>query len=165
MKHLLAFLLALSQPHQPAMKLSQYCGDSITHVIPLTWQGAAFTPGSDWTLIWTAKLSAKDDDAHSVIQKTTGAGISTTGGATNPWQRPSTAAKTIAIATHPNFICVLPAYAYLMAWTTMSFNIKSPHVRPLLTMRYGLENRTRVGTVVLIGAVNCPPCCSAQAPS
>ena len=79
MKHLIAILIALTQPHHPMTRISQYCGDSRTHAISLTWDGAAFSPGTDWNLIWTAKLSAADDDAHALVQKASGAGITLTG--------------------------------------------------------------------------------------
>jgi len=61
------------------MKLTQYSGDSVTHTIPLKWQGAAFTPGTDWGLVFTAKRSARDADAAAVFQKASGAGIIASG--------------------------------------------------------------------------------------
>jgi len=61
------------------MKLTQYSGDSVTHTIPLKWQGAAFTPGTDWGLVFTAKRSARDADAAAVFQKASGAGITASG--------------------------------------------------------------------------------------
>ncbi len=59
-------------------KLQTYLGDSRTLSLPLTWQGAAFTPGVNWGLIWTAKRKASDDDAAAIIQKASGAGIEVT---------------------------------------------------------------------------------------
>lgn len=56
-----------------------YLGDSNSLEIPLTWQGAAFTPADDWTLIMTAKNRAEDLDTAAVFQKASGAGLSVTG--------------------------------------------------------------------------------------
>lgn len=61
------------------MKIAQYCGDSKNYEIPLAWEGSAFTPGTSWYLLFTAKRSSRDEDADSVIQKTTGAGITVIG--------------------------------------------------------------------------------------
>jgi hypothetical protein len=63
------------------MSFSQYIGDSKTHAIPLvTDDGAAFTPGTDWTLIFTAKLDKlADADTEAAFQKASGAGITVTG--------------------------------------------------------------------------------------
>jgi len=59
------------------MTLKQYLGDSVTHTIRLTWLGASFTPGNEWALIFTAKTSGDDEDTAALIQKTSGAGITT----------------------------------------------------------------------------------------
>lgn len=61
------------------MRLSQYLNDSHSHAIPLAWGGAAFSPGDDWALIFTAKLKSTDEDSAAVFQKTSGAGITVTG--------------------------------------------------------------------------------------
>ena len=61
------------------MTLTQFLGDSITHPIPLRWQGAAFEPGSDWLLIFTVKVDTADADDGAVIQKASGLGISVAG--------------------------------------------------------------------------------------
>lgn len=61
------------------MTLTQFLGDSITHLIPLRWQGAAFEPGSDWLLIFTVKVDTADADDGAVIQKASGLGISVAG--------------------------------------------------------------------------------------
>lgn len=61
------------------MTLTQFLGDSITHLIPLRWQGAAFEPGSDWLLIFTAKADTEDADDDALIQKASGYGISVEG--------------------------------------------------------------------------------------
>jgi hypothetical protein len=60
------------------MQLVQFIGDTAPHTVPMTWAGEAFEPGAAWSLIWTAKHSASDDDSSAVIQKATGAGISVT---------------------------------------------------------------------------------------
>jgi len=52
-----------------------FLGDSQSLEIPLTWNGLAFTPGDDWSLIWTLKAAASDLDSAAKIQKATGAGI------------------------------------------------------------------------------------------
>ena len=59
------------------MQLIQYIGDTSAHTVPMIW-GGAFEPGTSWSLIWTAKHTAADDDSSAVIQKATGAGISVT---------------------------------------------------------------------------------------
>jgi hypothetical protein len=61
------------------MTLTQYLGDSITHSIPLKWQGATFTPGTDWLMIWTAKTLPTDPDEDAVVQKASGYGITASG--------------------------------------------------------------------------------------
>ena len=57
------------------MNLKTYIRESITFTIPLNDRGAAFTPGADYNLIFTAKLSEQDEDVDAVIQKQTGTGI------------------------------------------------------------------------------------------
>jgi len=84
MKHLIAFLLIsllapLAGAQTTPQNLTQYCGDTVTHSIALTRSGAAFTPGSAWSLIFTAKRQARDIDDAALIQKATGAGILVTG--------------------------------------------------------------------------------------
>lgn len=59
--------------------LIQYCGDTVTHSIPMSWAGADFTPGSSWDLIFTAKRTALDPDTLAVFQKKLGVGITVTG--------------------------------------------------------------------------------------
>jgi hypothetical protein len=61
------------------MKLNQFYGDSSTFTIPLEWDDAGFTPGSDWHLIFTAKAKRTDPDDAALIQKATGAGITHSG--------------------------------------------------------------------------------------
>jgi hypothetical protein len=61
------------------MTLTQKLRDTKTHTIPMEWEEAAFTPGGDWELVFTAKRKATDTDAEAVFQKTTGAGITVTG--------------------------------------------------------------------------------------
>jgi hypothetical protein len=60
------------------MQFVQFIGDTNHHTVPMAWAGEAFEPGTSWSLIWTAKRSAADDDNSAVIQKATGAGISVT---------------------------------------------------------------------------------------
>lgn len=55
-----------------------YTGDNHLIDLPLTWQGAAFVPGTDWGLIFTAKKALSDSDANALIQKTLVAGITVT---------------------------------------------------------------------------------------
>ncbi|MEI6654052.1 MAG: hypothetical protein WCP45_04735 [Verrucomicrobiota bacterium] len=52
------------------MKLTQYYGDLVTHSIPLVKDGAAFVPGDEWNLIFTAKRRSSDPDTAAIIQKT-----------------------------------------------------------------------------------------------
>jgi hypothetical protein len=61
------------------MNLVQYIGDTVTHTIPLVWQGSPFTPGSAWHLIASFKTAPEDEDADSVFQKQTGVGITHSG--------------------------------------------------------------------------------------
>ena len=61
------------------MQLVQFIGDSKTHRVPLTWDGEDFMPGNAWSLIFTAKHSAHDQDITAVFQKVSGAGIEVTG--------------------------------------------------------------------------------------
>ena len=61
------------------MLLTQFIGDSQTHAIPLTWGGAAFSPGVDYGLIFSAKLRAEDPDTCAIIQKASGVGLSVSG--------------------------------------------------------------------------------------
>jgi len=61
------------------MQFTLSIGDSKTLAIPMDWEGAPFEPGSDWGLIFTAKLAEADLDVDAVIQKATGAGITATG--------------------------------------------------------------------------------------
>lgn len=57
------------------MTLTQFLGDSVSHLIPLRWLGSTFVPGTDWLLIWTAKASASDPDSEAIVQKASGYGI------------------------------------------------------------------------------------------
>jgi len=59
--------------------LAAYLGDTTDLAIPLTWAGAAFAPGDDWGLIFTAKTAATDADTAAVIQKASGLGITAAG--------------------------------------------------------------------------------------
>jgi hypothetical protein len=61
------------------MTLTQYLGDTVTHEIPLRWQGVDFYPTADWTLYFTAKKKQTDPDSSSIIQKATAAGLTVTG--------------------------------------------------------------------------------------
>jgi hypothetical protein len=60
------------------MQLVQFIGDSQSHAVTMSWRGEAFAPGEEWSLIWTAKHSASDDDNSATIQKASGAGIGIT---------------------------------------------------------------------------------------
>lgn len=60
------------------MQLVQFIGDTKPHTVPMAWAGEAFEPGASWSLIWTAKHNASDDDSSAVIQKATGTGINVT---------------------------------------------------------------------------------------
>jgi hypothetical protein len=60
-------------------KFSPFIGDSTDLEIALEWQGAAFLPGSEWLLIFTAKFNANDPDSSAPIQKASGAGIVVSG--------------------------------------------------------------------------------------
>lgn len=60
-------------------RIAQFRGDTTSHLIPLSYKGAAFSPGSAWSLIFTAKRHSEDADADAVIQKVTGAGIAVAG--------------------------------------------------------------------------------------
>jgi len=142
MKHLLAFLLALSQPHHPIMKISQYCGDSRTHAIALAWDGAAFTPGTDWNLIWTAKKSASDDDAHAAIQKTSGAGITVTGSEAYVELVPF---DTAAMATGD------------LVWDIQAVNVSSGAVRTVAEGRLTLRRDITRGTATSIPVYTANP--------
>jgi hypothetical protein len=57
------------------MNLKTYIRESITFTIALNDRGAAFTPGADYHLIFTAKISEQDEDIDALIQKETGAGL------------------------------------------------------------------------------------------
>lgn len=59
--------------------LTIYLGDSKSFDIDLEWDDAAFAPGTDWILTFTAKTSNTVPDTAAKIQKTTGAGITATG--------------------------------------------------------------------------------------
>jgi hypothetical protein len=56
-----------------------FLGDSVSVPVPLTFGGAVFVPGDEWSLIATAKASPAHPDARAVIQKATGAGITAAG--------------------------------------------------------------------------------------
>lgn len=90
------------------MTLTQYIGDSKTHLISLTWEGEAFSPGEDWALIFTAKTSATDADADAVFQKSSGAGITVSG-------------STASIATVPDDTAALSA-------TSLIYDVQAQHV-------------------------------------
>ena len=85
MKHFLFSLLLFLAPHPnprpepPSPTMQRFLGDSASLSIPLTHEGAAFTPGSSWSLMFTAKRQARDTDAQALIQKVSGAGITVTG--------------------------------------------------------------------------------------
>lgn len=59
------------------MHFVQHLGDAKTLNIPLTWNGRAFVPGSDYNLLFTVKGNPTgEDDTVAAIQKMTGFGIS-----------------------------------------------------------------------------------------
>jgi hypothetical protein len=96
------------------MQLTQYIGDSKSHEIPLTWAGDDFTPGEAWSLIFTAKFSAQDDDSEAVFQKVTGAGIAVTG-------------NTAEVEVVPADTLTLPASAYI--WDIQAQSLSTGEVR------------------------------------
>lgn len=61
------------------MQLTQFIGDSKFFSLPLAWAGEPFEPDAGWSLIFTAKHSAGDDDNSAVIQKASGTGITVSG--------------------------------------------------------------------------------------
>jgi hypothetical protein len=59
------------------MHFVQYLGDAKTLNIPLSWNGRAFVPGSDYNLLFTLKGNpTEEDDAVAAVQKMSGFGIS-----------------------------------------------------------------------------------------
>ncbi len=54
---------------------SAYIRDSAIFTVPLEWDGAAFTPGTEWGLIATYKRAITDADSAAVFQKASTAGI------------------------------------------------------------------------------------------
>lgn len=61
------------------MQLAQFIGDSKFFSLPLAWAGEPFEPDAGWSIIFTAKHSAGDDDNSAVIQKASGTGITVSG--------------------------------------------------------------------------------------
>lgn len=61
------------------LALAMTAGDSVTLAIPMEWDGAAFTPGTDYSFLFTCKRNPNDRDYKAVIQKATGLGIITAG--------------------------------------------------------------------------------------
>lgn len=61
------------------MNLTQYLGDTVTHMIPLTWQDSPFSPGEAWNLIFTVKRKPSDPDTGAVFQKASGLGMVASG--------------------------------------------------------------------------------------
>jgi hypothetical protein len=64
------------------MELKTSLGDNKTLDIPLTWEGAPFSPVTGDTLIFTVKAAPTDADASALIQKITGGGGITFSGRT-----------------------------------------------------------------------------------
>lgn len=64
-------------------QLRQSRGDSVTHSIPLVWNGSAYTVPAGVNLLFTAKSLLTDADASAKFQKTSGAGITASTGATS----------------------------------------------------------------------------------
>lgn len=60
------------------MNFSTLIGDTPVFEVSLTWGGAAFVPGEDWTLIFTAKRNETDPDDGAAFQKASGAGLTVT---------------------------------------------------------------------------------------
>ena len=98
------------------MQLVQFIGDSKTHRVPLTWDGEDFMPGNAWSLIFTAKHSAHDQDITAVFQKVSGAGIEVTGNLAEIEVVPS---DTLALT------------ATLLVWDIQAQNLTTGEVRTL----------------------------------
>lgn len=58
------------------MRLEQYLGDDVTHVVELLLDGAAFDPAGH-TLIFTVKERPTDLDLAAIFQRTSGLGLTT----------------------------------------------------------------------------------------
>ena len=98
------------------MQLVQFIGDSKTHRVPLTWDGEDFMPSNAWSLIFTAKHSAHDQDITAVFQKVSGAGIEVTGNLAEIEVVPS---DTLALT------------ATLLIWDIQAQNLTTGEVRTL----------------------------------
>jgi hypothetical protein len=96
------------------MQLVQFIGDSKTHRVPLTWDGEDFMPGNAWSLIFTAKRSAHDQDVTAVFQKVSGAGIEVT-------------ANNAEIEVVPSDTLALTAT--LLVWDIQAQNLSTGEVR------------------------------------
>ena len=60
--------------------LSQRLGDLKSHSVLLTWGSRPFSPGAEWTLLWTLKSNPLTQaDADADCQKRSGAGITVSG--------------------------------------------------------------------------------------
>jgi hypothetical protein len=110
------------------MTLTQYLGDSVAHEVPLRWKREAFTPGADWTLIFTAKLDPADLDSAAVIQKASGIGITTSG-------------ATATVATVPADTSGLPARD--LFWDIQAQHVETGEVR---TVAVGMLRLSRDAT-------------------
>jgi hypothetical protein len=98
------------------MQLVQFIGDSKTHRVPLTWDGEDFMPGNAWSLIFTAKRSAHDQDITAVFQKVSGAGIEVT-------------ANNAEIEVVPTDTLALTAT--LLVWDIQAQNLSTGEVRTI----------------------------------
>ena len=96
------------------MQLSQFIGDSNSFHLPMAWKGEPFEPAAQWSLIWTVKRSASEDDSSAVIQKISGAGIAVSG-------------NTAIIEVVPND--TLPIPAVQLVWDLQAQNLTTGEVR------------------------------------
>ena len=109
------------------MTLKQFIGDSHTHAIPLTWplDGAPFSPGADWLLIFTLKAKVDDADTSALFQKASGAGISVTG-------------STAAVSTVPQDTMELSP-ADRLPWDIQAQHVTTGEVRTVAAGRMSLS--------------------------
>ena len=96
------------------MQLSQFIGDSNSFHLPMAWNGEPFEPAAQWSLIWTVKRSASEDDSSAVIQKISGAGIAVSG-------------STAIIEVVPSD--TLPIPAVQLVWDLQAQNLTTGEVR------------------------------------
>ena len=62
------------------MNLTAHLGDTRIFSIPLRWGNRPFVPGSEWHLVFTAKINSTDDDGDAPIQLESGNGVTAIGG-------------------------------------------------------------------------------------